>query len=167
MKIAIGSDHAAYHMKRMIAALVRELGHEYEDFGASTDAQPADDYHLIAAEVAAAVAFGRADRGILMCGTGVGMSIAANKVPGAWAALCNDLFTAQKSREHNDANVLVMGARVIGEELAVEIVRVWLSTPYAGGRHTRRNANLRVIEEKYARHNSDQRPLCRTESGCK
>jgi ribose 5-phosphate isomerase B len=167
MKVAIGSDHAAYRLKQAIKTLLAELGHQSDDMGAFTDAQPADDYHLIGAAVAAAVAEGRADRGILMCGTGLGMSIAANKVPGAWAALCNDLFTAQKSREHNDANVLVMGARVIGEELAVEIVRVWLSTPYAGGRHTRRNANLRVIEEKYARHNSDQRPLCRTESGCK
>ena len=151
MKIAIGSDHAAYQMKRMVAALVREMGHEYEDFGASTDAQPADDYHLIAAEVAAAVAFGRADRGILMCGTGVGMSIAANKVPGAWAALCNDLFTARKSREHNNANVLVMGSRLIGDDLAKEIVRVWLDTDYAGGRHGPRNANIRLIEQRYCR----------------
>jgi ribose 5-phosphate isomerase B len=79
------------------------------------------------------------------------MCMAANKVPGAWAALCNDLFTAQKSRQHNNANVLVMGARLIGEELAREIVRLWLSTPYSGGRHEPRNANLRRIEEKYSR----------------
>ena len=158
MKVAIGSDHAGYRLKEVIKTLLAELGHQSDDMGAFTDAQPADDYHLIGAAVAAAVVEGRADRGILMCGTGLGMSIAANKVPGAWAALCNDLFTAQKSREHNDANVLVMGARVIGEELAKEMVRVWLSTPYAGGRHARRNANLRAIEERYVCRGSDQRP---------
>lgn len=151
MKIAIGSDHAGYRLKQCIMAWLSELGHKVEDFGAFSDAQPADNYHLIGAEVAAAVVSGRAERGILMCGTGIGMCIAANKVPGAWAALCNDLFTAQKSRQHNNANLLVMGARLIGEELAKEIVRVWLSTPYAGGRHEPRNANLRLIEERYAR----------------
>ena len=167
MKIAIGSDHAAYRLKQVIKTLLAELGHQPDDMGAFTDAEPADDYHLIGAAVAAAVAGGRADRGILMCGTGLGMSIAANKVPGAWAALCNDLFTAQKSREHNDANVLVMGARVIGVELAMEIVRVWLSTPYAGGRHARRNANLKVIEERYARRDPARRRQRGTQSGRK
>jgi len=152
MHIAIGSDHAGYKLKQAIKHLLDEMGHKVDDFGAFTDAQPADDYPLIGAEVAAAVVDGRADLGILMCGTGIGMSIAANKVPGARAALCNDLFTAQKSREHNDANVLVLGARVISEELANEIVRVWLSTTYAHGRHEPRNALLKVIEEKYAHH---------------
>ena len=118
MKIAIGSDHAGYRLKQCIMAWLSELGHQVEDFGAFSDAQPADNYHLIGAEVAAAVVSGRAERGILMCGTG---------------------------------NLLVMGARLIGEELAKEIVRVWLSTPYAGGRHAPRNANLRLIEERYAR----------------
>lgn len=151
MKIAIGSDHAAYQLKQTVELLLAELGHEYEDFGAFTDTQPADDYHLIAAEVASAVAQGRAERGILMCGTGIGMSIAANKVPGAWAALCNDLFTASKSREHNNANILVFGSRVIGVELAKEIVRVWLATPYVGDRHDFRNANIRLIERQYSR----------------
>ena len=151
MKIAVGSDHAAYKLKQVIKSQLAAMSHEYDDLGAFTDAHPADNYHLIGAEVAAAVAEGRADRGILMCGTGIGMSIAANKVPGAWAALCNDLFTAQKSRDHNNANVLVLGARVIGEELAKEIVRVWLDTPYAHGPHEPRNANLKVIEEKYTR----------------
>lgn len=151
MKIAIGSDHAAYRLKRCIEDLLAELGHSCEDFGADTDVHPADDYHLIAAEVALAVVDGRAERGILMCGTGMGMSIAANKVPGAWAALCNDLFTARKSREHNDANILVMGARIIGDDLAAEIVRVWLDTPYAGGRHLARNANIARIEERFCR----------------
>ena len=152
MKITIGSDHAAYKLKQVIKRLLDEMGVEVDDLGAFTDAQPADDYPLIGAEVAAAVVDGRADLGILMCGTGIGMSMAANKVPGARAALCNDLFTAQKSREHNKANVLVLGARVVSEELAKEIVRVWLSTAYAYGRHEPRNALLKVIEEKYARH---------------
>ena len=151
MKIAIGSDHAAYRLKQVIKALLEELGHGYEDLGALTDAQPADNYHLIGAEVAAAVVQSRAERGILMCGTGIGMSIAANKVPGARAALCNDLFTACKSREHNNANVLVMGSRLIGEDLAREIVRVWLSVPYTGGRHEPRNANIRILEQRYCR----------------
>ncbi len=150
MKIAIGSDHAAYQLKQAVQSLLAELGHEYEDFGAFTDTQPADNYHLIGAEVASTVAHGGAERGILMCGTGIGMSIAANKVPGAWAALCNDLFTARKSREHNNANVLVFGSRVIGVELAKEIVSVWLSTPYAGGRHELRNSNIRLIERQYS-----------------
>jgi RpiB/LacA/LacB family sugar-phosphate isomerase len=85
----------------------------------------------------------------VICGTGIGISIAANKVPGAYAALCNDLYSAQKSREHNDANVLALGARIVGEGLAIEIVRVWLATPYARVRHEARNANLRQIEASY------------------
>lgn len=149
MKIAIGSDHAAFRLKQTIKQLLDELGHEYDDFGAFTDAEPANDYHLIGAKVAHTVVEGNADFGIIMCGTGIGMSIAANKVPGAWAALCDNLFIAKKSREHNNTNVLVLGARVIGEELAKEIVTTWLSTEYTYGRHEPRNANLRVIEETY------------------
>lgn len=150
MRIAIGSDQAAYRLKQVIKRLLDEMGVEVDDLGAFTDAHPADDYLLTGAEVAAAVVDGRADMGILMCGTGIGMSMAANKVPGARAALCHHLFTAQKAREHNDANVLVLGARVVGEELAKEIVRVWLGTAYAHGRHEPRNELLKVIEEKYA-----------------
>ncbi|MGA2111631.1 MAG: ribose 5-phosphate isomerase B [Anaerolineales bacterium] len=149
MRIAIGSDHAAYKLKLAIEELLDEMGYAYEDLGAHTDEHPADDYPLIGAEVAAAVVEARANLGILMCGTGIGMSIAANKVPGARAALCHDLFTAQKSREHNDANVLVLGSRVVDEELAKEIVRAWLGTAYAHGRHDGRNACLKVIEERY------------------
>ncbi len=148
MKIAIGSDHAAYKTKMMIKRYLAELGHEVEDLGAYTDEQPANDYILTAARVAQAVVQKKAERGILMCGTGIGMSIAANKVRGARAALCNDLFTAQKSREHNDANVLVFGSRVIGDDLAKEIVRVWLSTDYTHGRHEVRNALIKVIEDR-------------------
>ncbi len=149
MKIAIGSDHAAFKLKQIIKQHLASLGHEFEDFGAFTDAEPANDYHLTGANVANAVVGKEYDYGIIMCGTGMGMSIAANKVPGAYAALCDNLFLAQKSREHNNANVLVLGARVIGDELAKEIVTTWLTTEYAGGRHEPRNQNLRVIERTY------------------
>lgn len=149
MKIAIGSDHAAYQLKQVIIQLLKDMGHEVNDLGAYTDSKPANDYHLIGASVSEAVVAGKAERGIVMCGSGIGISIAANKVPGADCALCNDLFTARKSREHNDANVLALGARVVGEEVAKEIVTVWLQTEYTGGRHTARNANIRRIEQKY------------------
>src|SRR5271157_1545945 len=151
MKIGIGSDHAGFQLKQVIIAEVRELGHEVIDLGAFTDAYPANDYHFTGAMVAEAVVSGQADFGIVICGTGIGISIAANKVPGAYTALCNDLFTAQKSREHNNANILAMGSRVVDEGLAKEIVRVWLATPYTGGRHEARNLNLRKIEAKYSR----------------
>jgi len=150
MKIAIGSDHAAYELKQIIATFLNEMDHTVEDFGAFTDETPADNYHFIGAKVAHAVTESRFERGILMCGTGIGMCIAANKVCGVSAALCNCLYTAQMSRKHNDANVLVMGARVIGIGLAKEIVRVWLSTDYENGRHVSRNANLNVIEQMYS-----------------
>ncbi len=149
MKIAIGSDHAAFELKQTIKQHLEALGYEHEDFGAFTGTEPANDYHLIGAKVAHAIVEEKFDYGIIMCGTGMGMSIAANKVPGAWAALCDNLFIAKKSREHNNANVLVLGARVIGDELAKEIVTTWLNTEYAGGRHDPRNANLAVIEKTY------------------
>jgi RpiB/LacA/LacB family sugar-phosphate isomerase len=149
MKIAIGSDHAGYHLKELIISQVQEMGHEVTDLGAFTDEHPAEDYHSTGAAVAQAVARGECERGIVICGTGIGISIAANKVPGAYAALCNDLYTAQKSREHNDSNILALGSRVVGEGLAKEIVRVWLTTAYAQGRHEPRNANLRRIEKSH------------------
>lgn len=127
------------------------FGHEYEDLGAFNDGVPANDYHLTGARVAETVVAGKADLGIVICGTGIGISIAANKVPGAYAALCNDLFSAIKSRQHNNANVLALGARIIGEDLAKEIVRVWLETPYESGRHEKRNENLKQIENKYSK----------------
>ncbi len=151
MKIAIGSDHAGFHLKQVLIAEMQAIGHEVFDLGAFTDEQPADDYHLTGAQVAERVVSGAVERGVVICGTGIGISIAANKVPGADAALCNDLFTAQMSREHNDAKVLAMGSRVVGEGLAKEILRVWLATPFAGGRHIARNQNLRRIEARYSR----------------
>ena len=156
MKIAIGSDHAGYRLKGLIVAEVEALGYEVADLGAYTDEHPAEDYHSTGAAVAEAVASGACQRGIVICGTGIGISIAANKVPGAYAALCNDLFTAQKSREHNDANVLALGARIVGEGLAKEIVRVWLATPYRQERHEGRNANLRRIEKSYLRDQKEK-----------
>jgi ribose 5-phosphate isomerase B len=153
MKIAIGSDHAGFRLKEAIIAQLTELGHQPEDLGAFTDKVPADDYHFIGAKVAEKVVSGNADLGIVICGTGIGISIAANKVPGAYAALCNDLFTAIKSREHNNTNILALGARVVGEGLAKEIVKAWLTTPYASGRHEQRNLHLKEIEQKYSKSN--------------
>jgi len=152
MRIAVGSDHSAFELKQLMKQVLTELGHDVEDLGAYTGEEPADDYHLIGAAVAEAVVRGEADRGLLMCGTGIGMSIAANKVPGASAALCTGLFTAVKSRQHNNANVLVLGARVTGPALAEEIVRAWLATQYERGRHERRNQNLRAIEHRYTQN---------------
>ncbi len=150
MKVAIGSDHAAFQLKQVIKKLLSEMGHEVEDLGAFTDSVPANDYHLTGAAVSEMVREGKAERGIVMCGSGIGISIAANKVPGVDCALCNDLFTARKSREHNDARVLGIGARVVGEEVAKEIVKVWMQTEFEGGRHIARNANIRKIEQKYS-----------------
>ena len=136
MKIALGSDHAGYEVKQAIAAALGEDGHEIVDCGCfGSDSVDYPDY---AHEVARKVAAGEVRRGILVCGTGIGMSMAANHVPGIRAALCNEMFSAKMSREHNDANVLCLGARVIGPGLAAEIVRIWMTTPFAGGRHQRR-----------------------------
>ena len=152
MKIVIGSDHAAYELKQILIPFLAELGHEVEDVGAFTDEVPANDYLKIGASVSEAVVSGRADRGIAMCGSGVGMSMSTNKVPGARAVLCHNLYTAIKSREHNDANVLVLGSRITGLDLTKEIVTAWLTTPFGEGRHTPRMALLSEIEEQYKAH---------------
>lgn len=136
MRIAIGSDHAGFEMKESLKEYVKSLGHEVEDFGALSS-DPVD-YPDIGYQVARDVASGRFDRGVLICGTGIGMSIVANKVPGVRAALVGDVETARLAREHNDANVLTLGARIIRLESAREIVRVFLETGFAGGRHARR-----------------------------
>ena len=146
MKIAIGSDHAGYSLKEKIKELLTDLELDFTDFGAvSLDAV---DYTDIGVKVAEAVASGEYDRGILICGTGIGMSITANKIRGVRAALCHDLFSCRLSREHNDANVLVMGERVIGHGLALEIVHTWLLSEFIGGRHSRRIQKIREIEQK-------------------
>jgi ribose 5-phosphate isomerase B len=144
MQIAIGSDHAGFVLKQHLRALLEGEGHEVADLG--TDSQEPVDYPPICAAVAREVAEGRAERGIVLGGSGQGEQMAANKVDGARAALCNDLYTARYSRLHNDANVLSIGARVVGEGLADEIVRVWFETEFEGGRHERRVEELAAIE---------------------
>jgi ribose 5-phosphate isomerase B len=138
VKIAIGCDHGGIGLKEEIVHLLAELGHQVDDRGCRRDESV--DYPEFAEAVCRQVIDGGCDRGILICGTGIGMSMAANRHPQIRAALCHELFTARMSREHNDANVLCLGARVIGPGLAVEIVRTWLATDFAGGRHQRRLA---------------------------
>jgi ribose 5-phosphate isomerase B len=143
VKIAIGSDHAGLTLKKEVMALLKEMNVKVQDFGGS-DTWPVD-YPDVARPVAEAVAQGEFDRGILICGTGIGMSITANKVNGIRAALCHDTFSAHASREHNDANLLCMGQRVIGVGPALDVVKTWVTTEFSGEeRHSRR---IRKIEE--------------------
>lgn len=146
MKIAIGSDHAGFELKEFLIPMLREMGHEPIDVGAYS-LEDEDDYPDFALKVADLVRGGEAERGIVICGTGIGSSIAANKVKGIRAALCHDTFTARLSREHNDANVLALGGRILGKELALEIVKVWLNSDFSGGRHKRRLDKIKKIEE--------------------
>src|SRR5438046_8078353 len=136
MKIAIGSDHAGFDYKEKIRVLLKELGHEVRDFGAFND-EPVD-YPLMIRPVAEAVARGEFERGIALGGSGNGEAIVANKVKGIRCALCWNVESARLSRQHNDANVLSLGQRMMDAETALEIVRVWLATPFEGGRHQRR-----------------------------
>lgn len=147
MRIAIGSDHAGYALKAHLIGFLHELGHDVVDLG--TDSEEPVDYPIYCAAVGRAVRDGQVDRGIVLGGSGQGEQLAANKVRGVRAALCNDLYTARLSREHNDANVLSMGARVIGTGLAEEIVKVWLAAGFDGGRHARRVAQLTQLEEEF------------------
>ncbi len=146
MRIAIGSDHAGFRLKEHLKQVLKEDGNEVDDLG--TDSGESVDYPPICAAVGRAVAAGRAERGIVLGGSGQGEQLAANKVRGVRAALCNDLYTARLSREHNDANVLSMGGRIVGEGLADEIVRLWLVTRFAGGRHARRVGQITDIENE-------------------
>ena len=131
--VIIGSDHAAYHLKEKLKSYLVESGIDVEDVG--TYGEDSVDYVDFGIKVASSVSTGKFERGILLCGTGIGMSMVANKFPHVRAALCNGLFSAIMSRRHNNSNILVMGGRVVGDGLAVEIVRVWLETPFDGGRH--------------------------------
>lgn len=146
MKIALGSDHGGYQFKEEIKAYLTHAGYDVEDFGTDNPLS-ACDYPAVAYPVAKAVADGQADRGILICGTGIGIGIAANKVPGIRAALCHDTFSAKASRNHNDANILTMGQRVIGPGLALDIVKIWLEEDFHEGRHQRRVNGIVHIEE--------------------
>ncbi|MDP1821370.1 MAG: ribose 5-phosphate isomerase B [Acidimicrobiales bacterium] len=148
MKVAIGADHAGLELKAHLAAELGRLGHEVLDLGTHTTESV--DYPPICAAVGQAVVDGEADRGIVLGGSGQGEQIAANKVHGVRAALCNDLYTARMSREHNDANVLSMGGRIVAFGLASEILELWLTTDFEGGRHDRRIAQIADIERDAA-----------------
>ncbi|AEH44262.1 sugar-phosphate isomerase, RpiB/LacA/LacB family [Thermodesulfatator indicus DSM 15286] len=142
MKIAIGSDHAGFELKEKIKAFLEDFGHNVLDLGCYS--KESVDYPEFGVKVAQAVLNKEAERGILICGTGLGMSMVANRFRGIRAALCHELFTTKMARLHNDANVLVLGGRVIGEALALEMVKVFIDTPFGGGRHERR---IKLIDE--------------------
>ena len=144
MRIAIGADHAGFLLKEHLKATLQGLGHAVEDYGTGSEASI--DYPPICFAVARAVAEGRAERGIVLGCSGQGEQIAANKVHGVRAALCNDLYTARLSRQHNDANVLSMGGRIVAFGLADDILKLWLSTPFEGGRHQKRLDQIAEIE---------------------
>ncbi|HEX9123064.1 MAG TPA: ribose 5-phosphate isomerase B [Actinomycetota bacterium] len=144
MRIAIGSDHAGFELKEALVAVLRDEGHEVLDLG-TTSTEPVD-YPIYCANVARTVVRGDADRGVVLGGSGEGEQIVANKIQGIRAALCNELYTARLSRAHNDANVLAMGGRIVAPALAEEILRVWLATPFDGGRHERRLEQISMIE---------------------
>jgi len=149
MTIAIGCDHAGVELKKEIISLLHDLHIECIDYG--TNGTASVDYPDFGEKVSEAVSSGKIEKGILICGTGIGMSIVANKFPGVRASLCNGIFTARMSRLHNDANVLVLGGRVIGKDLAKEIVRTWVSTPFEGERHARRLKKISLIEDRLTR----------------
>ncbi|MDD4495620.1 MAG: ribose 5-phosphate isomerase B [Eubacteriales bacterium] len=149
MTIALGSDHGGYQLKLQILKFLKDSGYKFHDFGVYSDEKRVDyaEYALVVAE---AVKSGEYERGIVLCGTGIGISIAANKIPGIRAAVCTDTFMARMSREHNDANVLALGGRVIGAGLALDIVKIWLETEFSGDeRHVNRINKLKNIEGKY------------------
>ncbi len=146
MKIGIGNDHSALELKAEIIELLKEKGHEVVDYG--TKSPESCDYPVYGEKVGRAVASGEVERGILICGTGLGISLAANKVKGVRAAVCSEPFTAKMSRAHNNCNILAFGARVVGAELAKMIVETWLDTEFEGGRHQRRVDMLMDIENR-------------------
>ncbi len=146
MRIAIGADHAGFLLKEHLKGRLQGLGHSVDDRG--TDSEEPIDYPAICFAVAREVAEGRAERGIVMGGSGQGEQMAANKIAGVRAALCNDVYTARLSREHNDANVLALGGRIVALGLADEIVALWLTTAFLGGRHQRRIDQISAVERK-------------------
>jgi len=146
VRVAIGADHAGFLLNEHLTQTLLTLGHAVDDHG--TDSEASVDYPPICLSVGRAVVEGKADRGIVLGGSGQGEQIAANKVPGVRAALCNDLYTARLSREHNDANVLSMGGRIVAFGLADEILAVWLKTAFEGGRHQRRLDQITAAEKR-------------------
>jgi ribose 5-phosphate isomerase B len=151
MKVAIGADHGGFHLKEELKGFIISLGYEVDDVGSHcADAVDYPDFALTACEK---VVSGDAVRGILICGTGIGMSMAANKIPGIRCALVHDMFSAKATREHNDSNVLAMGERIIGPGLAQEIVRIWLATEFSrAARHEQRISKVTSLEEKFTIH---------------
>jgi RpiB/LacA/LacB family sugar-phosphate isomerase len=149
MRIVVGADHAGFDMKQDLAAFVRGLGHEVLDVGTASAVVP-DDYPDFAEALGMTVREGRAERGVLICGSGVGASVAANKIPGIRAGLCHDTYSAHQGVEHDDMNVLVLGSRIIGTELARELVRHFLAAKFsAEERHVRRLGKVKAIESKF------------------
>src|SRR5579862_37015 len=149
MRIVLGADHAGYEMKQEAIALVRQLGHEVLDVGTNSGTQP-DDYPDFAEALGIALRDHKADRGILICGSGVGASVAVNKIPGIRGGLCHDCYSAHQGVEHDDMNVLVMGSRIIGPELAHELIKSYLGAKFSGEeRHVRRLGKVKNIESKF------------------
>jgi ribose 5-phosphate isomerase B len=147
VKIALGADHAGFRYKELFKDWLLKDDHEVIDLGVDTEAEPAD-YTVVSEAVARTVARGEAERGVIVAGTGNGEAITANKIPGIRAGVCNDLYTAEMNRRHNDANVLCVGQRVVGEAVATKILETWLATPFDGGRHAARLANIADLEER-------------------
>jgi RpiB/LacA/LacB family sugar-phosphate isomerase len=155
MKIAVGADHAGFELKARVKARLRELKYDVLDLG-TRNTKPVD-YPDFAEAVGLAVRDGKAERGILMCGSGVGASVAANKIPGVRAGLCHDHYSAHQGVEHDDMNVLVMGGRVIGESVALELVEAFLAAKYTGeARHARRLKKIKAIERRFARQTTSR-----------
>jgi len=155
LKVAIGADHAGYRLKEEVKKFLSRKRIEYQDFGCYNT--ESTDYPDWGVKVAEAVAKNEFDRGILICGTGIGMCMVANKIPGIRAAPCYGVFTARLSREHNDSNILTLGARIIGEDLVEEIVDEWLKTEFKRDRHKRRVDKIKKIEEKYFKNQEVRR----------
>jgi ribose 5-phosphate isomerase B len=159
MRIAVAADHAGLDLKTQVAASLRALGYDVADLGAH-EPDPADDYPDFSERLGRAVAAGHADRGILICGSGVGASIAANKIPGVRAGLCHDCYSAHQGVEHDDMNILVLGGRVIGPEPAKELARIFAEATFSGGeRHLRRLQKVLALEQEFARSDSSPAPV--------
>ena len=146
MRIGVDCDHGGFDLKEELKAFLKSLGAEPMDMG--TFSEESVDYPDFGVLVAEEISRGELEKGILICGTGIGMSMVANKFPRVRAALANDLYSSRCSREHNDANILIIGGRIVGKELAKEIVKVWLETPFAGGRHKRRLEKIEALEKE-------------------
>jgi ribose 5-phosphate isomerase B len=147
VKVALGSDHAGFRYRALFERALRDGGHEVDVLGATSEDEPFD-YTEVSEAVARAVADGRVERGIILAGSGNGEAIVANKIHGIRATVCNDLYTAEMARRHNDANVLCLGQRACGEAVALKVLDIWMITPFDGGRHAARVANIAALEER-------------------